>query len=141
MTGHFASLRSESVAACVMKHTEGRLRWLSQECKAVAKMVRLWRRWAGAWFWRTHPYNLAGITNTVMFIIITVSAEGKNQEMLGHLGFDPRLHNEIDSHTPHRRPHPCNKRKDGAPSMGTVHAKIVKGRSRAVPSGPRINRR
>jgi hypothetical protein len=70
-------------------------------------------------------FDVAGITNTVGCPVLRVFCEGRESEMLTPRGFD-----HVSTKTNSTRSiaaHPCKKRKDGAPSVGMVHAKIVKG--------------
>jgi hypothetical protein len=80
-------------------------------------------------------FGHAGISATVGCPVLHVFCEGRESEMPPPNGFDHWVPNKIDS-TRSNTTHPCKKRKDGAPSVEMVHAKIVKGRLPA-----RVNRR
>jgi len=70
-------------------------------------------------------FDPAGITNTVGCPVLRVLVLGEGRAPRTHTqrGFcrtDKSCAGSIATH-------PCKKRKDGAPSVGMVHAKIVKG--------------
>ena len=74
----------------------------------------------------TQASDLAGITNTVGAPFLRVFCEGRESEMPAPGGFDHVPTTKSDS-TRSIATHPCKKRKDGAPSVGMVHAKIIEG--------------
>ena len=71
-------------------------------------------------------FDLAGITNTVGAPFLRVFGEGRESEMPAPSGFDHLSPTKSNS-TRSIAAHPCEKRKDGAASVGMVHSKIVKG--------------
>jgi hypothetical protein len=72
------------------------------------------RGWAQA-------FDPAGITNTVGVPFLRVSCEGREAEMPAPGGFD-HVPTTKSNGTRSIAAHPCKKRKDGAPSVGTVDA-------------------
>ena len=72
-------------------------------------------------------FDLAGVTKTVGAAPYRrVFCEGRESEMPAPSGFDHVSTTKSNS-TRSIAAHPCKKRKDGAPSVGMVHATIVKG--------------
>ena len=77
-------------------------------------------------------FDPAGITTTVGCPVLRVLCEGRESEMLAPRGFDHVSETKSNS-TSSIAAHPCKKRKDGAPSVGMVHAKIAKGGYPPIP--------
>jgi hypothetical protein len=77
--------------------------------------------------WRVaQAFDLAGDTKTVGAPFLRVFCEGRESGMPAPSGFHHVPTTKSNS-TRSIAAHPCEKRKDGAPSVGMVHAKIVKG--------------
>ncbi len=77
--------------------------------------------------WRVaRAFDLAGITNTVSAPFLRVFCEGQESEIQAPSGFDHVSTTKSNS-TRSIAAHPCKERKDGAPSVGMMHAKIVNG--------------
>jgi hypothetical protein len=82
--------------------------------------------------WRVaQAFDPADIPNTVGAPFLRVFCEGRESEMPAASRSDHVSTTKSNS-TRSIAAHPCKKRKDGAPSVGMVHAKIVKG----GPPGP-----
>ena len=71
-------------------------------------------------------FDLAGITNTVGCPVLRVPGEGGDSKMPALSGFDD-VSTAKSNRTGSIATHTCKERKDGAPSVGMVDAKIVKG--------------
>jgi len=71
-------------------------------------------------------FDLAGIANTAGCPVPSRFLRRRESEMPAPSGFDHVSTTKSNS-TRSIAAHPCRKRKDGAPSVGMVHAKIVKG--------------
>ena len=79
--------------------------------------------------------DLPGITSTVGCPGLRVLCEERESEMQAPSGVD-HVSTAKSNSACSIAAHPCKKRKDGAPSVGTVHAKIAKG----VPPANQIQR-
>jgi len=71
-------------------------------------------------------FDLAGIANTAGCPVPSRFLRRRESEMPAPSGFDHVSTTKSNS-TRSIAAHPCRKRKDGAPSVGMVHAKIIEG--------------
>jgi hypothetical protein len=70
-------------------------------------------------------FDPSGIITTAGCPVLRVLGEGRESEM-PRQAFD-RVSTTKSNRTRSNAAHPCKERKDGAPSAGMVHAKIVRG--------------
>jgi hypothetical protein len=71
-------------------------------------------------------FYFAGISKPVGCPVLRVFCEGRELGMPATRGFD-RVSTAKSNSTRIIAAHPCKKRKDGAPLVGMMHAKFVKG--------------